>query len=88
MNSSIIGIYFTDLVAEILPKSIKKKKKKKSNWYVHKSSFSKSLYGPRNAKTSRRAFADGEGPDQPAHPRSLIRALAIREQNHWILQNI
>ena len=40
------------------------------------------LYGPRNAKT----YADSGGPDQPAHPRSLIRAFSVRYQNHWILQ--
>ena len=34
------------------------------------------------------AYADSEGPDQPAHPRSLIRAFGVRQQNHWILQNI
>ena len=41
--------------------------------------------GPRLAKTRLRAYADNEGPDQTAHLRSLIRALAVRLQNHWIL---
>ena len=27
-------------------------------------------------------YAENEGPDQPAHPRSLIRAFAVRLQNH------
>ena len=34
-----------------------------------------------------RAYADREGPDQTAHPRSLIRALTVGIQNHYILQN-
>ena len=28
---------------------------------------------------------DSEGPDQTAHPRSLIRAFTVCLQNHWIL---
>ena len=32
------------------------------------------LNGPLHAKAYLRAYADREGPDQPAHPRSLIRA--------------
>ena len=31
---------------------------------------------------------DSEGPDQPLHPRSLIKAFIFRSQNYWILQNI
>ena len=46
-----------------------------------------SLYGPRRSETCLRACADSKGPDQPAHPRSLIRAFAVREKNHCILQN-
>ena len=34
------------------------------------------------------AYADSEDPDQPAHPRSLVRAFTVRQQNHWILQNV
>ena len=30
-------------------------------------------------------YADSEGPDQPAHPRSLIRAFTVRLQTHCIL---
>ena len=30
-------------------------------------------------------YADSEGPDQPAHARSLIRVFAIRLQSHEIL---
>ena len=45
-------------------------------------------YGPRHAKTCLSAYADSEGPDQPAHPHILIRAFAVRKQNHWILKNI
>ena len=41
-------------------------------------------YGPRHAKTCLRVHADSEGPDQTAHPRSLIRAFIVRLQNHWI----
>ena len=47
------------------------------------------LYGPRHAKTCLRpyaAYADSDGPDQPAHPRSLISTFTVRYQNHWILQ--
>ena len=32
------------------------------------------------------AYIGNEGPDQPAHPRGLIRAFAVRYQNHWILE--
>ena len=31
-----------------------------------------------HTKTCVRAYADSEGPDQTAHPRSLIRAFAVR----------
>ena len=34
-------------------------------------------------KTCLRVYADREGPDQPAHTRSLIRAFIVRLQNHW-----
>ena len=34
------------------------------------------------------AYANSEGPDQPAHTRSLIRAFTARRQIHWILQNV
>ena len=45
------------------------------------------LVGPRHAKVCRRVHvcADSEGPDQTAHTRSLIKAFAVRKQNHWIL---
>ena len=43
---------------------------------------------PRHAQKGLRACADNRGPDQPAHPRSLIRALTASLQNHWILQNV
>ena len=36
------------------------------------------IYGPRRAETWHLAYADNEGPDQTAHPRSLIRAFIIR----------
>ena len=36
------------------------------------------LDGPRCQKTSLRGFANNTGADQPAHLRSLIRALVIR----------
>ena len=32
------------------------------------------------------AFANNEGPDQPAHLRRLIWAFAVRLQNHWLLK--
>ena len=35
-------------------------------------------YGLRHAKICPWAYVDSEGPDQPAHLRSLIRALAVR----------
>ena len=31
---------------------------------------------------------DIEGPDQPALMRRLIKAFAVRKQNHWILENV
>ena len=40
--------------------------------------FQRTTIGPRHAKTCPRAYADIEGPDQPAHLRSLIRAFAVR----------
>ena len=33
---------------------------------------------PHTAKTCLRAYADSEGPDQPAHLRNLIRTFAVR----------
>ena len=44
--------------------------------------------GLRHAKTCLQANADSKGPDQPAHARSLIRALTVRSQNHWLQQNL
>ena len=41
-----------------------------------------------HAKTFLGARADSAGPDQTAHPRSLIRAFTVRKQNHWVLQNV
>ena len=46
------------------------------------------INGPHHVKTSPWAYADSEGPDQTAHPRSLIRAFPVRWENHWILQNV
>ena len=43
------------------------------------------LIGPRHAKMDLRAFVDSKGPDKTAHPHNLIRAFAVRYQNHWIL---
>ena len=43
--------------------------------------------GPCRAKTCLRAYADSEGPDQHAHPRTLIRAFAVSKHNLWILQD-
>ena len=40
--------------------------------------FSVDCNGPRHAKTFLRAYAGSEGPDQPGHSRSLIRAFPIR----------
>ena len=36
----------------------------------------------RPAKTFLPAYADSEDPDQPAHPRSLLRTITVRTQNH------
>ena len=36
------------------------------------------LSGPRREKTCLQGFANNEGADQPAHPRSLINAFVIR----------
>ena len=46
------------------------------------------LYASRFAKTGHQAIADRKGPDQTAHPRSLIRAFTVHKRNHWILQNV
>ena len=35
-----------------------------------------------------RAYADSEGPDQPAHSRRLIWAFAVRLQNYSTLHNV
>ena len=35
-----------------------------------------------------RAYADSEGPGQPAHSRRLTRAFAVRLQKYWILLNL
>ena len=40
------------------------------------------------AKTCILAYADSEGPDQTAHPRSLIWAFAVRKHNPWMLKNV
>ena len=40
------------------------------------------------AKPCFQAYADSEGPDHPAHSRSLIGAIIVHSQNHWILQNV
>ena len=39
------------------------------------------FYGLANKKRELRTFANSEGPDQPAHPRSLIRTFALRLHN-------
>ena len=39
---------------------------------------------PRYAK----AYTYSEGPDKPAHPRSLIKAFIVRLQNHRTQQNV
>ena len=43
------------------------------------SRVSGSIYRPRQVRTCLRAYADSESPDQPAHPRSLIMAFAVRK---------
>ena len=45
--------------------------------------FSVTSYWPRHAKMYFLAYADSEGPDQPAHLRSLLRTFAVRKQSHW-----
>ena len=40
-------------------------------------------HGPRLVKTCLWTYADSERPDQPAHPRSLIRAFTLRCEIHW-----
>ena len=44
--------------------------------------------GPHHAQTCLCAYADSEGPDQPAHPRSLIWTFTVRKQNCLILKNV
>ena len=48
------------------------------------------IIGSHHEKRSLRAYADSEGPDQPAQPQphSLIRTISVYLQNHWILQNV
>ena len=41
------------------------------------------IYGPGREKTCLRGVANNKGPDQPAHPRSLISTFVIR-----LLENI
>ena len=48
----------------------------------------KPILGPCHTKTCLPAYANSQGPDQPAHLRSLIKAFIVRGQNHWILQNV
>ena len=43
-----------------------------------KSRKSHVLLGPQREKTCLRGFANNKGPDQPAHPRSLISVFVIR----------
>ena len=42
---------------------------------------------PGHAKMYLRASVDSKGPDQPAHPHSLIRAFAVCSQDNGILIN-
>ena len=46
------------------------------------------MYQPLESKKCLGANADSEGPDQTARPHSLIRAIAVRLKNHWVLQNV
>ena len=46
------------------------------------------IHGPRHVKTCLRAYADSEGPETLAHPRSLMRALAVRTYNHHMLLDV
>ena len=41
-------------------------------------SATEEVNGPRREKTCLREFANNKGADQPAHPRSLISAFAVR----------
>ena len=50
--------------------------------------FSFISHVPCHAKACPLANADSEGPDQPAHPHSLIRAFPDHKLNHWIIQNV
>ena len=36
------------------------------------------MFGPHHAKACLLAYADSEGPNHPAHPRSLIKAITVR----------
>ena len=47
----------------------------------HRRSWLDSSYEPRYAKTYFRPYADSEAPDQPAHPRNLIRVFTVHLQN-------
>ena len=40
---------------------------------------------PPHDKTNKMAYAPSKGSDQPGHPPSLIRVLAVRMKKHWTL---
>ena len=42
------------------------------------SSSKKSTIGPHHTKPCLWAYADSEGPEQPAHPQSLVRTFTVR----------
>ena len=47
--------------------------------------FKQIKFEPPHDKTNKMACAPSEDPDQPGHPPSLIRVLAVRMKKAWVL---
>ena len=45
---------------------------------IHKKAFEELSIGPGHAKMCLMSYANNEGADQPAHPRSLISTFVVR----------
>ena len=46
------------------------------------------IYGPAAVKKDIGTYANSEDPDQPAHPRSLVRIFTVRLHNIWTVLRI
>ena len=49
----------------------------KAKYFVSVARYQMTIFGPQREKTRLRWFANNQGADQPAHPRSLISAFVI-----------